>query len=226
MTANTNLQPPKVSPLWVILALAVFILMLSVLESCNSAARLERKELEPYKKINSDVSGLFNDKKLELGANYCNDHFPIQVKEIVRDSVVKVLVSDTNSLKELRKLKDLLKKGCPTLNIDSLLIQNMIIDTVYLERYHTKTVTEKDTIGNYRVAKELYDTKQALLINQSNLTTATDKITLLEANEKNGGYLLKLLFFKYWWIILLAGIGVGVFGYWKLKGQYLSKIVK
>jgi FtsZ-binding cell division protein ZapB len=48
----------------------------------------------------------------------------------------------------VNKLKAQLAKGCPTLNIDSL-YNEFPLDTIYIDHYHTKTVTQKDTTGNY-----------------------------------------------------------------------------
>lgn len=222
METSLNVQPPRLDIWKHILAIAALIVIVVFMFGCKSAARLERKELEPYNKVNNDVSGLFVEKKLELGANYCNNHFPIKIQTIVHDSIHQVTVKDTT---ELSELKALLKKSCPTLNIDSILIENMLIDTVYIDRYHKEVTTAKDTVGNFRKQVEYDNCKQSLITLQSNLSVANEKVLEYAANEKKGSYIFKLIWNKYWWVFLIIGALIGFAIAWKLlKNQYLPKI--
>jgi hypothetical protein len=49
----------------------------------------------------------------------------------------------------VNRLKAQLAKGCPTLDLDSFLFENMITDTIYIDRYKVKEIIKKDTINNY-----------------------------------------------------------------------------
>jgi hypothetical protein len=233
MTANTNLEPPKVSPLWLILALGVFILMLATLESCNSAARLERRQLAPYKSVLADVDTNCIDKKNDLLEAIVNAKMPNKSKKETITKYIQgrnIIVKDTSGNKRLRDYYERQYEGklCFTgEQIDSMV--NAAIDEIEPTIiYRTDTLDNStnetiiDTTGNREKQKAIDKGKLAEL----NLIAANEQIEAFKTNEKNGGYLLKLLFFKYWWIVLLLCVGGGLFTYLKLRSQYLSKIVK
>lgn len=127
----------------VALIIGVLALFFAVLTSCNA----EKKALKPYKAVNSDVDTNYHEKKKELISRVCAVNFPIQEKTIVKDSITtKIVRVQDNNL--INKLKAQLAKGCPTVNIDSL-YNEFPMDTIYVDRFHTKTITQKDTIELY-----------------------------------------------------------------------------
>ena len=119
-----------------------------VVVSCNA----EKKALKPYKAVNSDVDTSYKKKKIDLISRVCAVNFPIEIKTIVKDSITTkiVRVQDNNVI---NRLKAQLAKGCPTINIDSI-YNELPFDTIYIDHYHTKTVTQKDTISLYNMGVE------------------------------------------------------------------------
>lgn len=119
-----------------------------VVFSCNA----EKKALKPYKAVNSDVDTSYKAKKIDLISRVCAVNFPIEIKTIVKDSIFTkiVRVQDNNVI---NKLKSQLAKGCPTINIDSI-YNELPFDTIYIDHYHTKTVTQKDTLSLYNMGVE------------------------------------------------------------------------
>jgi hypothetical protein len=116
--------------------------------SCNA----EKKALKPYKAVNSDVDTSYKAKKIDLISRVCAVNFPIEIKTIVKDSITTkiVRVQDNNII---NRLKAQLAKGCPTINIDSI-YNELPFDTIYIDHYHTKTVTQKDTLSLYNMGVE------------------------------------------------------------------------
>lgn len=119
-----------------------------VVVSCNA----EKKALNPYKEVNSDVDTSYKAKKIDLISRVCAVNFPIEIKTIVKDSITTkiVRVQDNNVI---NRLKSELAKGCPTINIDSI-YNELPFDTIYIDHYHTKTVTQKDTLSLYNMGVE------------------------------------------------------------------------
>ena len=131
--------------------LAALILLLAALigmQSCSS----EKKALKPYKAVNSDVDTSYKAKKIELISRVCAINFPMQEKTIVKDSITtKIVRIQDNNL--VNKLKAELAKKCKDINIDS--IYNLLpFDTIYIDHYHTKIVTQKDTLSLYNMGVE------------------------------------------------------------------------
>jgi hypothetical protein len=139
--------PPN-NQLIYLVALVLLLAALIGLQSCSS----EKKALKPYKAVNSDVDTSYKEKKIELISRVCAVNFPIQEKTIVKDSITtKIVRIQDNNL--VNKLKAELAKKCKDINIDS--IYNLLpFDTIYIDHYHTKTVTQKDTLSLYNMGVE------------------------------------------------------------------------
>jgi len=139
--------PPNKQLIYLV-ALVLLLAALIGLQSCSS----EKKALKPYKAVNSDVDSSYKDKKKELIARVCAVNFPIEIKTVVKDSIrTKVVRVQDNNL--VNKLKAELAKKCKDINIDS--IYNILpFDTIYIDHYHTKTVTQKDTLSLYNMGVE------------------------------------------------------------------------
>lgn len=133
----------------VLLIVLIFTLAALIgLQSCNA----EKKALKPYKEVNSDVDTSFKAKKIELISRVCAVNFPIEIKTIVKDSITtKIVRIQDNNL--VNKLKAELAKKCKDINIDSI-YNELPFDTIYIDHYHTKTVTQKDTISLYNMGVE------------------------------------------------------------------------
>jgi hypothetical protein len=221
--SNNNLQPPKVHPLWVVLALAAFGLMVLALNGCSP--------LRHYKEVASDSDLPRSQDKRNILAGVLAAEFPIQELVKEKDSLAITHKKDSVALlKHQQAIKNLnaaiisLNKTkpkncppCPLLNVDSLLINNMIVDTVYVDRWHSKIVQTKDTIGNFNkqnefnsLGKQLQDSTFQLLILREK------KAALIASNSelKSDKHYWKIRFF----ILLFAVIGyVGLRIYFKFK---------
>ena len=140
-------NPPNKQLLYLV-ALVLLLAALIGLQSCNA----EKKALKPYKAVNSDVDSSYKEKKKELIARVCAINFPIQEKTIIKDSITtKIVRIQDNSL--VNKLKAELAKKCKDINIDSI-YNELPFDTIYIDHYHTKTVTQKDTLSLYNMGVE------------------------------------------------------------------------
>lgn len=147
MSHHITKSPPNKQLIYLAILIALLIFMIG-LQSCSS----ERKALKPYKAINSDVDTSFKAKKIELISRVCAVNFPIEIKTIVNDSITtKIVRVQDNNL--VNKLKAELAKKCKDINIDS--IYNLLpFDTIYINHYNTKTVTQKDTLSLYNMGVE------------------------------------------------------------------------
>lgn len=147
MSHHVMKYPPNKQLIYLV-ALVLLLAALIGLQSCSS----EKKALKPYKAVNSDVDSSYKDKKKELIARVCAVNFPIEIKTVVKDSIrTKVVRVQDNNL--VNKLKAELAKKCKDINIDS--IYNILpFDTIYIDHYHTKTVTQKDTLSLYNMGVE------------------------------------------------------------------------
>ena len=140
-------NPPNKQLLYLV-ALVLLLAALIGLQSCNA----EKKALKPYKAVNSDVDSSYKEKKKELIARVCAINFPIQEKTIIKDSIrTKIVRVQDNNL--VNKLKAELAKKCKDINIDSI-YNELPFDTIYIDHYHTKTVTQKDTLSLYNMGVE------------------------------------------------------------------------
>jgi len=167
----------------VVMLILDFVIFLSILfSSCNA----EKKALKPYKQVNSDVDTSYIQKKRELISRVCAANFPIEIKTIIKDSITTkvVKVKDNN---EINRLKTLLAKGCPTINIDSI-YNALPLDTIYVERLKVTHSVVKDTITNYQLSKQigvlqndLNKANAAILIEQSMVTIANEYIAKFKA---------------------------------------------
>jgi hypothetical protein len=181
-----------------------------VVVSCNA----EKKALKPYKAVNSDVDTSYKAKKIELISRVCAVNFPIEIKTIVKDSITtKIVRVQDNNL--VNKLKAELAKKCKDINIDS--IYNLLpFDTIYIDHYHTKTVTQKDTISLYNMGVEntrlvYYNQQLKSIIDDNNKDIKY--ITSDNVASKKDRNKWRLYFF------LLLGAGI----VYKVAKIYLSK---
>ena len=147
MSHHITKSPPNKQLIYLAILIALLIFMIG-LQSCNS----EKKALKPYKAVNSDIDTSFKAKKIELISRVCAVNFPIEIKTIVKDSITtKIVRVQDNNL--VNKLKAELAKKCKDINIDS--IYNLLpFDTIYINHYNTKTVTQKDTLSLYNMGVE------------------------------------------------------------------------
>lgn len=180
-------------------------LFIAVFTSCNA----EKKVLKPYKAVNSDVDTSFKEKKKELISRVCAVNFPIQEKTIIKDSIrTKLVKVQDNTL--INKLKAQLAKGCPTINIDSI-YNELPTDTLYVEKWRIKEVTQKDTQTLYNMAKtndELHSKVNTLEADKTSLNKHIEDIT----SDLNKANKWKLYFF----LLLFAGVA------YKVAKIYLS----
>jgi FtsZ-binding cell division protein ZapB len=201
--------PPNKQLIYLV-ALVLLLAALIGLQSCNS----EKKALKPYKEVNSDVDTSFKAKKIELISRVCAINFPMQEKTIVKDSITtKIVRIQDNNL--VNKLKAELAKKCKDINIDS--IYNLLpFDTIYIDHYHTKTITQKDTITLKQMAKsndELHSKVNTLNAENTSLNKHIEDLTKdVNQSHKNSNK-WKLYFF------LLLGAGI----VYKVAKIYLSK---
>jgi len=193
------------------LLIGILAITLSVgLSGCNA----EKKALKPYKAVNSDVDTSFKAKKKELVARVCAINFPTQEKIVIKDSIrTKIVRVQDNSM--VNKLKAQLAKGCPTLNIDSI-YNELPLDTVYVDRWHSSDKQGKDTTGNYFRQQNENELRNHANILEADNTSLKKQISdiavdLNEAKKEKNKW--KLYFF----LLLSAGI------VYKVAKIYLSK---
>jgi hypothetical protein len=209
---NNNLQPPKVHTLWVILALAAFGLMILSFSSCS--------QLRHYKKVASDSDLPRSQDKRNILAGVLAAEFPIQELVKEKDSLSITHKKDSVALlKHQQAIKNLnatiislnktKPKNCPPCPIYED-VQEPITDTIYIDRWHTKTIQIKDTIGNFHkqneynsLGKQLQDSTFQLLILREK------KAALIASNSqlKLDKHYWKIRFF----ILLFAVIGYAAF---------------
>lgn len=198
MTSNNNNQQFN-NAIYMFIVLCLFVIALAMC-SCNA----EKKALKPYKAVNSDVDSSFKAKKKELIARVCAVNFPIEIKTIKIDSVVNRIVKVTDNAL-INKLKAQLAKGCPTLNIDSILNDNAIVDTIYIDHYHTTTSTVKDTVGSYfkaQIENELRGKVNDLTAENTSLNKHISDIT----NDLNNVSKERNKWRLYFFLLLICGI--------------------
>jgi len=142
------LKYPPNKELVLLIALILTLATIIGLQSCNA----EKKALKPYKAVNSDVDSSYKEKKKDLISRVCATNFPIEIKTIVKDSITTKIVR-VQDINVINKLKAQLLKGCPEINIDSI-YNELPFDTIYIDHYHTKIVTQKDTLSLYNMGIE------------------------------------------------------------------------
>lgn len=217
MSHHVMKYPPNKQLIYLV-ALVLLLAALIGLQSCSS----EKKALKPYKAVNSDVDTSYKEKKKELIARVCAVNFPIEIKTVVKDSIrTKVVRVQDNNL--VNKLKAELAKKCKDINIDS--IYNILpFDTIYVEHYNTKTVTQKDTFTLREMAKsndELHSKVNTLNAENVSLNKhiedATKKLNEVEKTKD-----------KWRWRCILACMAFvaswGLYGYFKLRKSLMPKI--
>jgi hypothetical protein len=217
---NSNLQPPKVHPLWVLLALAAFVLMILSLNGCSP--------IRHYKKVASDSDLPRSQDKRNILAGILAAEFPIQEITKEKDSLAITHKKDSVAiLKHQQAIKNLnasiiaLNKNkpkncppCPTINVDSMLINNMIVDTLYVDRWHSKTIQTKDTIGNFNKQNEFNSLNKQLQDSTFELLVLREKKAALIASNsqlKSDKHYWKIRFF----ILLFSVIGYAGFKVYK-----------
>lgn len=193
----------------------IAIAILLLLFGCNA----EKKALKPYKAVNSDVSNDFKEKKKELIARVCAVNFPTEIKTIVKDSITTrvVKVQDNN---QINRLKKLLKDCQSDINIDSL----VLVDTIFINKYHTNTITLKDTIGSYyRQLNEdaLRDTTNKYKAENTSLKTQLDDTNkkLVIASNNSDKWKIRCIL-----ALVALVLSYGVYGYFKLRNSLMPKI--
>lgn len=224
---NTNLEPPKVSPIWLVLALATFLLILFIFSGCSA----EKRQLKPYQKVASDANLPRSQAKRNILAGILAAEFPILEVVHEKDSIVTVHKNDSlaieNQKKNIKTLNDriaLLNKNkpkncppCPFVNIDSIL-NDCPTDTIYIDRWHSKETTKHDTINNWLKGNELEAYKQTAAQLQFNLTNKTNELNDLKAYTKTWSYLGNKAWDKLkWWLL---GLIILYVGYRILKSKF------
>ena len=217
MSHHVMKYPPNKQLIYLV-ALVLLLAAFIGLQSCSS----EKKALKPYKAVNSDVDTSYKAKKIELISRVCAVLFPVQEKTIIKDSIrTKVVRVQDNNL--VNKLKAELAKKCKDINIDS--IYNILpFDTIYVEHYNTKTVTQKDTFTLREMAKsndELHSNVNTLNAENVSLNKhiedATKKLNEVEKTKD-----------KWKWRCILACMALvsswGLYGYFKLRKSLMPKI--
>ena len=198
-------NPPNKQLLYLV-ALVLLLAALIGLQSCNS----EKKALKPYKEVNSDVDTSYKAKKIELISRVCAVNFPMQEKTIIKDSITtKIVRIQDNNL--VNKLKAELAKKCKDINIDSI-YNELPFDTIYIDHYHTKTVTQKDTLSLYNMGVE---NSRLVYYNQQLKSVIDDNNKEIEKLNKN----LKLADKWRLYFFLLLAFGIA----YKVAKIYLSK---
>lgn len=226
-SSSSNKNPKGFNPEWLLYAAAAFIiglLILGLFSSCNA----EKKALAPYKAVVADIDTFYQSKKLDLGAKYCNDKFPVKPITIVKDSIVKrtVRVQDNAKVNELKNLlANCLGKK---VNIDSI-YNTLPFDTIFVDKWHIKESIVKDTVELYRKNEQLAEANKSIFNLQYNLEKCYDDLTersnqLDEVllNENKLGYSAKLFFGNLWdmikwWLLALL---LGYFGLKLLQRKY------
>ncbi len=209
-------------------SLYAFVVLLLCLFAIISMQSCKSKEVafRHYKKIASDIAPRSNEKR-NIIAQVASSEFPQDKKTEKKDSVVTkyVKVIDNklvNSLKsQLAKLKS--QQG---INVDSLYtsfydsVLNGIPPCETIERWHTKTETIKDTIGNYfreQVENELISRVNVLNAKNTSLNKNIEDITVDLNNISKEKSKWRIRFFALLAAIILGGIG---YGYYKLKQSF------
>lgn len=224
---NTNLEPPKVSPLWLVLALATFLLILFTLSGCSA----EKMALKPYKKVAADSDLPRSQAKRNILAGILAAEFPILEITKEKDSVVTLHKKDSlaiaNQIRSIKALNDRIAalniskpKGCPPcpyIDVDSIL-NDCPTDTIYVDRWHSKETTKHDTISNWLKANELEAYKLTAAQLQFNLTNKTNEFNDLKAYTKTWSYLGNEAWDKLkWWLL---GLVILYVGYRILKSKF------
>jgi uncharacterized lipoprotein YmbA len=201
MTNNNNQQ--FYNSIYMFIVLCLFIIALSLC-SCNT----EKKALKPYKLVNSDVDSSFKDKKKELIARVCAVNFPIETKTIVIDSTKTKVIKVTDNA-AINRLKQLLK-DCANkpINIDSI-YNSLPLDTVYVDKYHTTTITKKDTINNWRTANEIQALQNGKMLLNATLNAKIDDYNK-EVTTNKGLQKERNKWRLYFFLLLLSGIAYKV----------------
>jgi len=217
MSHHVTKYPPN-KELVFLIALILTLAALIGLQSCNA----EKKALKPYKAVNSDVDSSYKEKKKDLISRVCATNFPIEIKTIVKDSITKKIVRvQDNSI--INKLKAQLAKGCPAINIDSI-YNELPFDTIYIDHYHTKTVTQKDTLSLYNMGVENsrltyfnMQLKSVIEDNNKDIEKLTNNVN--DANKLSN---------KWKWRCIIACMILfsswGLYGYFKLRKFFIPKI--
>lgn len=210
-------NPPN-KQLRYLVALIITLAAVIGLQSCKSTKVPNRI----YKKLATDAVPLDNEYKKNIMAQKCNILFPIVPITIIKDSITtKIVRIQDNSL--VNKLKTELAKKCKEINIDS--IYNILpFDTIYIEHYNTKTVTQKDTTGNYfRQLNEdaLRNANNTLNAENVSLNKHIEDITkdLSDAKKETNKWKLRCI------LACMALVSSwGLYGYFRLKKSLMPKI--
>jgi len=208
MSHHVTKYPPNKQLIYLAVLIALLISVIS-LQSCNA----EKKALKPYKAVNSDVDSSYKEKKKDLISRVCATNFPIEIKTIVKDSINTRIVR-VQDMNVINKLKAQLAKGCPEINIDSI-YNELPFDTIYIDHYHTKTVTQKDTLSLYNMGVEnsrltYYNLQLKSVIDDNN-----KEIEKLNKDLTSDKKLINKWKFNFWllFIIIICYFGFKVFNF-------------
>jgi hypothetical protein len=167
MKINSNNQG-FYNAMYMFIMLCLFIIALSLC-ACNA----EKKALRPYVKVATDTDSNYISKKKDLIARVCAVNFPIETKTIVIDSTKTKIVKVTDNA-SINRLKALLKECAnKEINVDSI-YNTLPLDTLYVDKYHTTTITQKDTVGNFYKANEIQSLKNDNFILKASINAKID----------------------------------------------------
>jgi len=196
MSHHVMKSPPN-KELVLLIALILTLAGLIGLQSCNA----EKKALKPYKTVNSDVDSSYKEKKKELISRVCAINFPIEIKTIVKDSINTRIVR-VQDMNVINKLKAQLAKGCPEINIDSI-YEALPFDTIYVDHYYTKTVTQKDTLSLYNMGVDNSRLTYYNLQLKSNIDDNNKEIEKLNKDLTSDKKLINKWKFNFWILFIL-----------------------
>lgn len=186
--------------------------MLIAIFSCSS--------LRHYKKVANDIPR--NEAKRNILAPICANEFPIKEKT---DTVIEyTAIADTVKEQYLKYIIKQLQKQleqqpeCPQIDVDSLydaIIKAIPTDTIVKIKTITKVIEDSSKL---QLADNKYNGLLANYYKLDALYIDTDKqLKQLQQDVNSNSFLLKKLFKKNWYWLLLIVAVIG--GYW-----YLSKM--
>jgi hypothetical protein len=205
------MKSPPNKELVLLIALILTLAAIIGLQSCNA----EKKALKPYKAVNSDVDSSYKEKKKDLISRVCATNFPIEIKTIVKDSITTKIVR-VQDMNVINKLKAQLAKGCPEINIDSI-YNELPFDTIYIDHYHTKIITQKDTLSLYNMGVDNSRLTYYNLQLKSNIDDNNKEIEKLNKDLTSDKKLINKWKFNFWilFILIICYFGIKAFNFIK-----------
>lgn len=217
-------------------------LFLGIFSSCNSIKRAERKALEPYNKVLSDVDTSHNKKKQDLLAAIVDSKMPNKSK---KETIIKYLpgkiIRDTAETNKLRKqiANELVGKKCLTPTQMDSIIAYFVENTPPITIHDTVSYSEKETIidttGNKKTREyieslitEIQQQKHRATLAedslkkcQNELSEKNKELDEIVINEAKISYSAKLFFGNLWdsikWWLLAIAVLYGIYRLLKLR---------